>query len=128
MVRKIEIKKAYEEVEIGNKIYRVDLGDDKVKEYQDFFNEYQKEAEKLEKTDVTKLSPLEQDEYRKRSKELTKHTFDVILGEGAFEEIYELTGRSSIVMFDIISQVMDIINERSNEFKEKAKEYYTKKK
>jgi hypothetical protein len=128
MVRKIEIKKAYEEVEIGNKIYRVDLGDDKVKEYQDFFNEYQKEAEKLEKTDVTKLSPLEQEEYRNRSKELTKRTFDVILGEGAFEEIYELTGRSSIVMFDIISQVMDIINERSNEFKEKAKEYYTKKK
>jgi hypothetical protein len=128
MVRKIEIKKSYEEVEIGNKVYRVDLGDDKVKEYQDFFNDYQKEAEKLEKTDVTKLSPSEQDEYREQSKELTKRTFDVILGPGAFEEIYELTGRSSIVMFDIISQVMDIINERSNEFKEKAKEYYTKKK
>lgn len=128
MVRKIEIKKSYEEVEIGNKVYRVDLGDDKVKEYQDFFNDYQKEAEKLEKTDVTKLSPSEQDEYRERSRELTKRTFDVILGQGAFEEIYELTGRSSIVMFDIISQVMDIINERSNEFKEKAKEYYTKKK
>lgn len=128
MARKIEIKKAYEEVEIGTKTYRIDLSDDKVHEYQEFFVKYEKEANELENTDVTELSIEEQNAFREKTKNLTKAMINVILGEDAFEDVYEATGRSSIVMFDVISQLMDIIEERSTDFKEKAKEYYTQKK
>ncbi len=128
MARKIEIKKAYEEVEIGTKTYRIDLSDDKVNEYQEFFVKYEKEANELENTDVTELSIEEQNTFREKTKNLTKAMINVILGEDAFEDVYEATGRSSIVMFDVISQLMDIIEERSTDFKEKAKEYYTQKK
>ena len=60
-MRKFEFEKSYEEIEINGKPYKVDLSDDKLKEYQIKFQQFFNEAQELQKADVEKTSLEEQE-------------------------------------------------------------------
>lgn len=128
MAIKIQVQQAFEEVSIGEKEYRIDLSDKKLESYAEFFKKYQKEAEELAKIEIEKADEEQQAEYKEQSRQLIKGMVDFLLNEGAFDEVYEVAGRSTLVMFDIINQLMEVVNKRQNGLNEKAKEYYTKKK
>lgn len=108
---KINVQKAYEEFEIGDKVYQLSLADShliKVK----------KESEKIEK----KLESMKSFE---KILELTKETMDMYFSkEGAGQEIFETCGKSTYVMTGVVKQIKDFISMKTEEIKAiKAEEY-----
>lgn len=125
MAIKIDVQKAYEEVDIAGKIYVMDLNDEKMKEYTKAFNEFRKESFKLSEKDYAEMTTEEQEEAEKKNYELMEKVSDLLLGEGSFQKVYRDTGKSLMVMADILLQLMDVVNGRLETFKNKEKAYYT---
>lgn len=125
-MRKFEFGKSYEEVEIAGKIYKIDFTDAKVKEYQFAIHDYYKEAQELRKVDVEKLTPEEQQEKFVEAMELQRKFIDIILGEGAFDELYEKSGESSQNMVALVEFLAEVIGERVQKLKEKQKNKYVR--
>lgn len=125
MVKKFELDKGYEEVEIADKTYRIDLSDEKRKMYQQKSREMQKESEKLNNMGDD-ISEEEASVLIDEVKEVTRDLSDLLLGEGAFEEIYEKANESVIIVVDVIFDVVNYINELDNEKFEAKKEKYIK--
>lgn len=126
-MKKFQFEKVYEEVEIGDKIYRVDFSDDKALEYRAKFNKFYKEAQELEKTDLDALSDEEQLAIFNKNRENMKEITDVILGEGAFDELYELSGRSTANYMQLLLFLGEVIAEKTEKVKEDARKKYVKK-
>ena len=125
-MRKFEFGKSYEEVEIAGKIYKIDFTDAKVKEYQFAIHDYYKEAQELRKVDVEKLTPEEQQEKFVEAMELQRKVIDIILGEGAFDELYEKSGESSQNMVALVEFLAEVIGERVQKLKQKQKNKYVR--
>lgn len=108
---KISLKKAVEEIEIGDKVYLFKLSDAHLKRVS---NESKKMQEKLEKAKSTE-----------KNVEIAKQTLDVFLDqEGAGHEIYETCGKSSYVLANVMKELADYINTKKDELKQiKADEY-----
>jgi hypothetical protein len=108
-MRKFEFGKAYEEIEINGKQYRVDFSDDKLKTYQDMFYKFYQEAQEIEQ--------------RQNMKTVT----ETMLGEGTFDELFELAGRSTWNYMKLIEFLAETIEQRFNEIKEERRKKYVKK-
>ncbi|WP_342045916.1 hypothetical protein [Bacillus sp. OTU530] len=126
-MKKFQFEKVYEEVEIGDKVYRVDFSDDKALEYRAKFNKFYKEAQELEKTDLDTLSDEEQLAIFHKNRENMKEITDVILGEGAFDELYELSGRSTANYMQLLLFLGKVVAEKTEKVKEDARKKYVKK-
>ncbi|MBC1491393.1 hypothetical protein HCI99_06100 [Listeria booriae] len=85
----ININKNYKEFVIGNKEYKVPLDDDTVKQYEDLIDSFEEQP----------VSKLEE------GSRMIKQIFTVLLGESAFDEIYNICGKSTYVMTDIFKQI-----------------------
>jgi hypothetical protein len=125
-MRKFEFDKVYEEIEINGKTYRVDFSDDKLKAYQDLFYNFYKEAQEIEQTDVGQLTPDEQNALLDKQRQNMKMVTETILGEGTFEELFELAGRSTWNYMKLIEFLAEIIRERFDEFKEEQRKKYVR--
>ncbi|UOY92900.1 hypothetical protein MUG87_01780 [Ectobacillus sp. JY-23] len=126
-MRKFEFAKAYEEVEIAGKTYRIDFSDDKVEQYQKGFKEFYAEAQKLETLDLEHLTDEEQKHVIDNQKDLVKRFANQLLGEDAFEELYEKAGRSMLNMFDLLAYIADIMKEKTEQSRIEKKSKYVKK-
>ncbi|MFC5773689.1 hypothetical protein [Ectobacillus antri] len=126
-MRKFEFAKAYEEVEIAGKTYRIDFADDKVEQYQKGFKDFYAEAQKLEVLDVEHLTDEEQKHVIDNQKDLVKRFTNQLLGEDAFEELYEKAGRSMLNMFDLLAYIADIMKEKTEQSRIEKKSKYVKK-
>jgi hypothetical protein len=125
MAIKIDVQKSYEEVDIGGDIYILDLNDDKIQEYIAAFDDFQKELEKLGKKDLESMSKAERDQFTKQNQELIEKLTDLMLGNGSFVKVYQKTGKSLMVMTDILVQLMGVVTDKVEKFKSKGKAYYT---
>jgi hypothetical protein len=125
MAIKIDVQKSYEEVDIAGDLYILDINDDKIKEYTSAFDNFQKESEKLSKKELESISKAEIDEFSKKNQELIEKLVDLMLGEGSFVKIYHKTGKSLMVMTDILVQLMEVVTNKIEKFKSKGKAYYT---
>lgn len=125
MAIKIDVQKTYEEVDIAGTVYKVDLNDEKLKEYMKAFEEFREESEKLNKKDFHEMSEAEQKEATDKSNELMKKVSDLILGKGSFEKVYHDTGCSLMVMTHILVQLIEVVNNKMAAFKSKGAAYYT---
>jgi hypothetical protein len=125
MAIKIDVQKSYEEVDIAGDIFILDLNDEKIKEYTAAFDDFQKESEKLSKKDLESMSKDERDKFSKQNHELLKKVTDLMLGDGSFVKIYHKTGKSLMVMTDILVQLMEVVTNKIEKFKSKGKAYYT---
>ncbi|WP_394136853.1 hypothetical protein [Cytobacillus oceanisediminis] len=125
MAIKIDVQKAYEEVDIAGKIYMMDLNDDKLKEYSNAFKEFRKESLNLSEKDYEAMTEKEQEAAEKKNAELMEKLADLLLGKGAFQKVYRDTGKSLMIIADILLQLMDVVNGRLETFKKREKAYYT---
>jgi hypothetical protein len=121
-VKSFEFKKAYEEVKINGNVYKVELGDEKVKEYQKAFIEFSDESVALQANkDIT------QEEAFDGAKELVKKFIDVLLGHDAFEVLYEQSGGSILNMIDLVSFLADVVKDKTQTIQSEQLNKYLKK-
>jgi hypothetical protein len=126
-MRKFEFGKAYEEIEINGKQYRVDFSDDKLKQYQDMFYKFYQEAQEIEQADIEKMTQEEQTALLDKQRQNMKTVTETMLGEGTFDELFELAGRSTWNYMKLIEFLAETIEERFNEIKEERRKKYVKK-
>jgi hypothetical protein len=126
-MRKFEFGKAYEEIEINGKTYRVDFSDDKLKQYQDMFYKFYQEAQEIEQADIEKMTPEEQNALLEKQRQNMKTVTETMLGEGTFDELFELAGRSTWNYMRLIEFLAETIEQRFNEIKEERRKKYVKK-
>lgn len=125
MAIKIDVQKTYEEVEIADKVYRMYLNDESLREYDKVFKRFRKESAKMKDRDYSDMTEKEQKAAEKENYEIMFTVVEVLLGEGSFENVYADTGKSLIVMADIILQLMEVVGKRMQTFKKREKAYYT---
>ncbi|MEC1682462.1 hypothetical protein [Bacillus mojavensis] len=125
-VRKIEIKKSFEEVEIGDSIYQIPFDDDSLKKYESFSKEYYAAVKKLEKVNVNNASDKQLELLELENERLTKQAIEMFLGEGTYSHIYEQAGRSVFVVAEIVFSLLEVVEEKFQDFQNRGKKYYTK--
>lgn len=126
-MRKFEFDKAYEEIEINGKTYQIDFSDDKLKQYQDMFYKFYQEAQEIEQADIEKMTADEQNALLDKQRQNMKTVTETLLGEGTFEELFELAGRSTWNYMKLIEFLAETIEQRFNEIKEERRKKYVKK-
>lgn len=125
MAIKINVQKAYEEVDIAGKVYVMDLNDHKLQEYTKAFKEFRKESLNLSEKDFADMTEDEQTSAERKNLELMEKVADLLLGKGSFQKVYRDTGKSLMIMADILLQLMDVVNGKLETFKKREKAYYT---
>jgi hypothetical protein len=126
-MRKFEFGKAYEEIEINGKPYQIDFSDDKLKQYQDMFYKFYQEAQEIEQANIEKMTPEEQNALLEKQRQNMKTVTETMLGEGTFDELFELAGRSTWNYMKLIEFLAETIEQRFNEIKEERRKKYVKK-
>ncbi|TKJ03958.1 hypothetical protein FC695_12775 [Bacillus cereus] len=97
MAIKINVNtKPYHDFEILDKTYKVYTDDESIQKYLNMRDD---------------LLNREDDDSIEGMKEVVKESFDVLMGEDAFEEIYDGVGKSSQIMVEILLQVFEHITE-----------------
>lgn len=127
-MRKFEFKKSYEEVQIDEKVFRIDFSDNKTSQYPKKLQEFKEEFTKLQSTDQTNFSDQEKLDYFDQIKQGVKKVIEEFFGEGSFEEIYVLSGCSIINVMDLIFYISDVVSERLQKDREDKRSYYVNKK
>ncbi|BBW97224.1 hypothetical protein ACPVTF_04170 [Geobacillus icigianus] len=125
-MKKFEFGKSYEEIEINGELYKVDFSDDKLKEYQNMFYRFFKEAQELEKVDIEKLGEAEMDALLDKQRQNMKDVTETMLGEGTFEKLFKLAGHSTWNYMKLIEFLAQTIEERFGEIKEEQRKKYVK--
>ncbi|PFK54908.1 hypothetical protein [Bacillus thuringiensis] len=125
-MKKFEFKKTYEEVEIAEKVFRIDLNDDKVFEYQESFNKYGKEMQEDSSSDIESFGKEEQKEFFDKQLQRIKEVIEIMLGKDSFEHIYEASGRSIINLAELVTYLSDLIGEKTVNIRDEKKKKYVK--
>ena len=126
MAIKIQTEKTFIPVEIGDLKFKFDITDESIVELRKNADKVRKELENIE-ADKNDEKALEQ------TKDVLRQGYTLILGEGAFEKIYEISP-SVIVCMKYFEQVVRGIEEELQEMgfsqsqMEKAQKYIRKKK
>ncbi|PFD62323.1 hypothetical protein [Bacillus thuringiensis] len=125
-MKKFEFKKTYEEVEIAGKVFRIDLNDDKVFEYQESFNKYGKEMQEDSGADIESFGKEEQKEFFDKQLQRIKEVIEIMLGKDSFEDIYEASGRSIINLAELVTYLSNLIGEKTVNIRDEKKKKYVK--
>lgn len=129
MTRKaFEFKKSYEEIEVAGITYQVDFSDEKIVQYYDEFEKYSKRAIEISEIDTSKITKEEEMKLFKEAQGLAEDLVDLMLGKGEYAKLYEMSGRSTINMTNLISYLKDVINEFSKNIQNERKDKYLVKK
>jgi hypothetical protein len=126
-MKKFEFGKAYEEIEVNGKTYRVDFSDDKLKQYQGILYKFYQETKEIEQTDVKKMTLEEQAALLEKQRQNMKTVTETMLGEGTFDELFELAGRSTWNYMKLIEFLAETIEQKFREIKEEQRKKYVKK-
>ena len=126
MAIKIQTEKPEIPVEIGNLRFSFDVSDESIKKFREDALKIQKELENIESIDNDK-------EALEAAKNVLHRGYSIILGDGSFEKIYELSP-SVIICMKYLEQIVVGIEEElrnkgySQTQKEKAQKYISNKK
>jgi len=123
MAIKIDIKKTIIPVEFGDLVFEFDLGDKNMKDVEKKAKEMEEKAKKYED-----LSDEENEVAETEAQTFIKESFDYLLGDGAFEKIYEQTPNISFLADYFLQLVEGIGNEVSNRTKHTKRHQYLNKK
>ena len=130
-MKEIGVKRAIEEVSIDGKQFEIDLSDDKKQKYLETGARLKKVGKELEEVADIEDEQTLKDALDKIKKETEAITTE-LLGEGAFDYIYEKTNESSDYTLMVLSDVQEYIFDRQQELYkekfEKKKAKYVKKK
>lgn len=126
-MRKFEFKKSYEELEIAGKVYRMRFDDEKLLEYHEAFDEFYQDTKKMQEVETEDMEHEELLDTYKEIREMSKKILDTVLGEGAYDELYEKSGQSTMGMVDVINFVSDAVGDGMEKVRNKKKQNYIKK-
>jgi len=128
MAIKINLESTKIPVEIGDLKFEFDASDKNRKYLEKKAKEIGKKEERLTSLDFEKLTDEESEKAEMEANDLIKESFNYILGEGAFEKIYEQTP-SIIFLTDYLVQLINGIENVMNEkTKNTKKEFFRNKK
>ncbi len=126
---KFQFQKATYDLEINDgKVYTIDFSDDAMLRYLDLADDVQKAFGGIGEDEFLNLDQDGRKELMDSQKESVKKVVEAFLGEGSFDEIYSLSGRSLGNLIPLIEHIMDEFNRRNSERIETKKAQYLKKK
>lgn len=111
-MKKIALQKAVEEIEIGDEVFILDTSDTVLKKWQ-------KEIGGLQ----TKLQALDGENGESSLDEVRTvmiSAIDLILGKGSGSKVYEMTGKSTSVMMDVVFELAKHMTEKLKNMKSTA--------
>jgi len=117
---KIEKKQTEIPIEIGDLKFAFDVTDESIQRFRENAIKIQQELEAID----------DEEEDFNKAKDILRKGFDVILGDGAFEEVYQMTP-SIPYLLNYFVQLVDGLTEELNDigaFQERANKYLRKKK
>lgn len=121
--------KAYDEIEIGDKVYNVYYDDESLDEYRKKAKKYHKKSNDYNKIDTSKLNEKEIDQYKQDVNLMAKDLIESFFGEGTFDEIFSYCGKSSVNLIGIVNQLFEWLNSKLNvSDSETLRKYKTKNK
>lgn len=115
MANVIQLKKAYEEFEIGDKTFKLYLTDEKIKQWAKDFDALGDKANSID----------EDKENIDESRDMTMDLFNLLFGPGTGKEIYEMCGESTFVLMDVFRQIVPYMQKKVDELKEIEVKKYT---
>lgn len=123
---KFEFKKTYKEVDVAGKLFKVEFNDDALNKYQKSLQRFKDSTNELQNsiTDYEKATDEEIDASTEKQKEITKDVVETFLGEGTFEELYEIAGRAVANLLDLVHYLQGIYIEESMKTAEKSQSKY----
>lgn len=127
-IKKFEFKKSYEEVELAGKVYKIEFNDERLLVYMKVFDKFYTKSNELHEIEAEKLDIKAQEKVLSEMAEMIKEILDLLLGQGAYDELYKESGQSVINMVDVVLFVGDVVGERMEQSREKKKQEYVKKK
>lgn len=116
-----------EELEIAGEVFTLDTSDEKALKFQKEFTKARSTIEKIQALDIEKASDEEMEQAYFQSKEVAKTFFDGVLGEGAFDRLYEKSGKSLSNMMELMTFLQEVQSEKVDKVKKQAKNQYVKK-
>lgn len=105
---KIHINKAIEEFDILGQVYQMDMSDEAINRYRKAWKEFD------EKTTELQLREQKGEDVEEEYKQLFVGLYNLFLGLAAYQKIYNDVGRSTIIMADILKQIIDVIDTKYN--------------
>ncbi|MDA1582109.1 hypothetical protein [Bacillus cereus group sp. TH228LC] len=107
---KFEFEKTYKEVDVAGKIYKVEFNDDALNRYQKSIKRFKSATEELQNsiTDYENTTDEDIDTSTEKQKEITKDFIDTFLGEGAFEDLYDIAGRAVANLLSLVHYLNDL--------------------
>ncbi|HDR7248227.1 TPA: hypothetical protein QCX05_003240 [Bacillus pacificus] len=123
---KFEFEKTYKEVDVAGKLFKVEFNDDALNKYQKALKQFKRGTEELQSMipDFEAASDKEIDAVTEKQKDLTKQVVETFLGEGTFEELYEIAGRAVANLLSLVHYLNDIYVEESMKTAEKSQSKY----
>ncbi|WP_077735630.1 hypothetical protein [Bacillus sonorensis] len=122
-VKKFEFKKTYEEIEAAGKVYRLYFDDERLKRYLVMIEKFKD----IQTPDIKSITKEEIDRVMDKQAEDLKEITETLLGDGAFDELYEASGRSIHNMAELVKYLFELVNEYVTEKNNgKIENYYKK--
>lgn len=123
---KFEFEKTYKEVDVAGKLFKVEFNDDALNKYQKALKQFKRGTEELQSMipDFEAASDKEIDALTEKQKDLTKQVVETFLGEGTFEELYEIAGRAVANLLSLVHYLNDIYVEESMKTAENSQSKY----
>jgi hypothetical protein len=128
VVREFKFDTSYEEVKINDRMYQIDISDDKLVDYQELFSQYQKESQSIAERNTDNATKEETQKFLEDSKTVLKKILETMLGEGTFEQIYNESGKSIVNVSKLIIFLADIMNEKTGKMRDEERNKYLKNK
>lgn len=121
--------KAYDEIEIGDKVYNVYYDDASIERYHKQAKKYEKKARAFAEKKVEDLTENQQEKLKQESNQMAKSFIETFFGTGTFDDIYEACGRSTFNLIHVCNQLMDWVSTKTESVDSKvASKYKTKRK
>lgn len=123
---KFEFEKTYKEVDVAGKLFKIEFNDDALNKYQKALKQFKRGTAELQSMipDFEAASDKEIDAVTEKQKDLTKQVVETFLGEGTFEELYEIAGRAVANLLSLVHYLNDIYVEESMKTAEKSQSKY----
>ncbi|EOS8268438.1 hypothetical protein ABTI76_001012 [Bacillus cereus] len=123
---KFDFEKTYKEVDVAGKLFKVEFNDDALNKYQKALKQFKRGTDELQSMipNFEAASDKEIDALTEKQKDLTKQVVETFLGEGTFEELYEIAGRAVANLLSLVHYLNDIYVEESMKTAEKSQSKY----
>lgn len=104
-------------IEINGELYVLPMDDDSKERYMIATQKFGQLAQEIKEqgSNLVELSPDEIKEITVKQRELFKAIIEDTLGEGKFEVVYNLAGRSAIKLLPLVQEIMRLISDLDKE-------------